>query len=268
VVRAVERFDANRSSAFRPRRRSANDTRSGVQPRSDAARLLCPRLPSSISASLPSTSFVFRAFVIRQNSSSSYHSTKPTSHPGLSTISFASTPPRYQHCGTIEHIDPIAAAYCIILRDPFSQGSFFDLATSAPPNTSYTHNPRLLSTCLLSGLFPPPSPSRRSVLTKRTRRGLFYRLPTPRLHTNAFLELTSLPLVAVTVVSKPESSLPAVLPKSTRDAQADLSVSPSKMSSTKRCTRRRTMTCLCSTVASQLISRLPTPTSTVDWLHT
>lgn len=27
---------------------SANDTRSGLQPRSDAARLLCPRLPSSI----------------------------------------------------------------------------------------------------------------------------------------------------------------------------------------------------------------------------
>jgi hypothetical protein len=48
VVRAEERFDANRSSAFKPRRRSANDTRSGVQPRSHAARLLCPRLPSSI----------------------------------------------------------------------------------------------------------------------------------------------------------------------------------------------------------------------------
>jgi hypothetical protein len=139
VVRAVERFDANRSSAFKPRRRSANDTRSGPQPRSDAARLLCPRLPSSISASLPSTSFVFRAFVIRQNSSSSYHSTIPTPHPGLSTISFASASLQYQDCGTTEHIDPIVAASCIILRDPFSQGSFCDLAISAPLYSSYTN---------------------------------------------------------------------------------------------------------------------------------
>jgi hypothetical protein len=119
--------------------RTANDTRSGVQPRSDAARLLCPRLPSSISASLPSTSFVFRAFVIRQNSSSSYHSTIPTPHPGLSTISFASASLQYQDCGTTEHIDPIVAASCIILRDPFSQGSFCDLAISAPLYSSYTN---------------------------------------------------------------------------------------------------------------------------------
>jgi hypothetical protein len=60
-------------------------------------------------------------------------------HPGLSTISFASASLQYQDCGTTEHIDPIVAASCIILRDPFSQGSFCDLAISAPLYSSYTN---------------------------------------------------------------------------------------------------------------------------------
>lgn len=197
---------------------SANDTRSGLQPRSDAARLLCPRLPSSILILLfhrhPRLS---RAFVIRQISTFSHHSNQ-TSHSGLPTISFASASPGYQPCGTAELIQPITAPSRIILRDPFSQGPFCDLATSDPSYTSTT------STCLLSDLFPQPSPSRRSVPTKRTKKGLFLHLPLSSIDSDVLSEHTLLHLAAVTAVSKQESSQLVAHLRFTRDAQADLFV--------------------------------------------
>ena len=112
----------------------------------------------------------------------------------------------------------ISTNRCSLLHNPprpLSQGPFCALS-------SYTQH--ISSTCLLLDLSPQPSPSRRSVLTKRTRRGLLCRLLFSRLDPNAFLELILLPLVAVTAVSRPESSQPAALPRSTRDAQADLFV--------------------------------------------
>lgn len=72
-------------------------------------------------------------------------------------------------------------------------------------------------------------PAAKPVKTERTHeenqeRFVSFSATASKLASNVLSELTSLPLVAVTAVSKPESSQPAVLPRSTRDAQADLSV--------------------------------------------
>jgi len=75
-------------------------------------------------------------------------------------------------------------------------------------------------------------------------------------------ELTLQPREELTEVSRPESSRRGARLRSTNAEQVARSASPSRMSLTKRCTRRKTMTSHSSTNGSRHICRPAQPNST------